>query len=184
MTLYFTRSAIILSWDEAIVGTPSSLNSRVNFELESGPEQRPNPTLRIFEKARELGMKTPRWHQVRAILLLPGVVTGLIPLVLLLSTTDIYIGWSLPEAWKSLPILIGLLLIGFGLVLVGQTVRMFATRGHGTLAPWEPPPNLVVVGVYRHVRNPMISGVLSIVLGESLFFGSITLLLWFLGVAG
>ena len=36
-----------------------------------------------------------------------------------------------------------------------------------------------MVGPYRHVRNPMISGVLFILLAEALFFGSLPILAWF-----
>ena len=66
-----------------------------------------------------------------------------------------------------------------GLTLMVWTNRLFATVGHGTLAPWEPPQKLVVRGVYRHVRNPMITGALCILLGEAIFFGSWWLLGWF-----
>ena len=52
-------------------------------------------------------------------------------------------------------------------------------KGKGTLAPWELTQSLVVEGVYRHVRTPMISGVILVLLGESMltaslpvFFGS------------
>jgi hypothetical protein len=38
---------------------------------------------------------------------------------------------------------------------------------------------MVVVGPYRHVRNPMISGLLLILLAEALFFGSLPILAWF-----
>ena len=60
------------------------------------------------------------------------------------------------------------------------TIRQFATVGEGTLAPWEPPQRLVVRGVYRHVRNPMISGVLFVLLGESALTASAPLCRWFL----
>jgi protein-S-isoprenylcysteine O-methyltransferase Ste14 len=66
---------------------------------------------------------------------------------------------------------VGLLLMLAGLSLVVKTVRLFAVVGKGTLAPWDPPKNLVVEGPYRYVRNPMITGVLTILLGESAFFG-------------
>src|SRR5919202_986332 len=62
---------------------------------------------------------------------------------------------------------------------VVKTVVLFATVGRGTLAPWAPPERLVVRGVYRRVRNPMISGVLSVLCGEALLFGSVPLLEWF-----
>lgn len=50
----------------------------------------------------------------------------------------------------------------------------------GTLAPWNPTQRLVVQGVYCHVRNPMISGVLAILLGEAVMAASLPLLSWFL----
>jgi protein-S-isoprenylcysteine O-methyltransferase Ste14 len=64
------------------------------------------------------------------------------------------------------------------LVLVVTTVRLFILIGKGTLAPWDPTQKLVVVGVYRHVRNPMISGVTAILLGEAITLGSVGLLIF------
>lgn len=55
-----------------------------------------------------------------------------------------------------------------GLVFFAASLRRFATEGHGTLAPWDPPRELVLRGPYRYVRNPMISGVVLVLLGESL----------------
>jgi protein-S-isoprenylcysteine O-methyltransferase Ste14 len=75
---------------------------------------------------------------------------------------------------------LGLSLIGLGLVLVVSTNLLFARIGRGTLAPWDPTQKLVVRGVYRYVRNPMISGVSFILLGEVLISGSLRLLGWFL----
>lgn len=59
-----------------------------------------------------------------------------------------------------------------GLALFLDTVRRFAREGRGTLAPWDPPPRLVVHGPYRFVRNPMISGVLFILTGEAMLLHS------------
>lgn len=66
---------------------------------------------------------------------------------------------------------------GFAVMLVGTFVLLWCVRdfyvsGKGTLAPWSPPKNLVVVGLYRFVRNPMYLGVLLLVLGWSLFLAS------------
>jgi protein-S-isoprenylcysteine O-methyltransferase Ste14 len=58
-------------------------------------------------------------------------------------------------------------------------VILFVKVGRGTLTPWIPPQHLVVVGPYRHVRNPMISGVLLILSAETLFLGLQPLLIWF-----
>ena len=46
-----------------------------------------------------------------------------------------------------------------GLSLMRQTISLFSRVGEGTLAPWDPTQKLVVEGVYRRVRNPMITGV-------------------------
>ncbi|MGF7117153.1 methyltransferase family protein [Methanobacterium oryzae] len=71
-------------------------------------------------------------------------------------------------------------MIFLGLLFVSYTNKSFLKIGKGTLAPWDPPKKLVIGGAYRHVRNPMISGVLMIVLGEALIFASIELFLLFI----
>src|SRR3954466_5292636 len=53
-----------------------------------------------------------------------------------------------------------------GLALFATSLYEFATRGRGTLAPWDPPRELVVRGPYRYVRNPMISGVVCVIVAE------------------
>lgn len=60
------------------------------------------------------------------------------------------------------------------------TVAIFATFGNGTLAPWDPPVRLVVRGPYRHVRNPMITGVLLVLLAEAAFLRSLPLAGWWI----
>ena len=58
------------------------------------------------------------------------------------------------------------------------TDALFLKFGDGTLAPWNPPTKLVIRGPYRHIRNPMISSVVIILLGECLFFQSWPLTAW------
>jgi protein-S-isoprenylcysteine O-methyltransferase Ste14 len=72
----------------------------------------------------------------------------------------------------------GVFLLAVGLALFVASLRRFATDGHGTLAPWDPPRELVVRGPYRYVRNPMISGVLLLLLGEALVLRSRSHFLW------
>jgi protein-S-isoprenylcysteine O-methyltransferase Ste14 len=62
----------------------------------------------------------------------------------------------------------GVAILGLGLLLFSASLGRFITEGRGTLAPWDPPRHLVVTGPYRHVRNPMISGVLLVLIGEAL----------------
>jgi protein-S-isoprenylcysteine O-methyltransferase Ste14 len=108
-------------------------------------------------------------RQAAAVVLLPGIVTVVVPA--LLVGTDVDVGWA--------GLAVGLPLIAVGLALVIQTVALFARVGRGTLAPWDPTERLVVRGPYRYVRNPMISGVLFILLGEAALFSSLRLLAWF-----
>ena len=61
----------------------------------------------------------------------------------------------------------GLALLVVGLLLFVGSLRRFATEGEGTLAPWDPPRRLVITGLYRYVRNPMITGVVTVLLGEA-----------------
>jgi protein-S-isoprenylcysteine O-methyltransferase Ste14 len=87
--------------------------------------------------------------------------------------------------WQSIPasrlILLGagVICICLGLLLMTATISLFVRVGKGTLAPWEPPQRLVVQGVYRQVRNPMISGVLFVLLGESTITASMRIFCWF-----
>jgi protein-S-isoprenylcysteine O-methyltransferase Ste14 len=76
---------------------------------------------------------------------------------------------------------LGGVVIAAGVAMWVWTVRLFARIGRGTLAPWDPTERLVVEGPYRHVRNPMITAVLFVLLGEALLFGSVALLLFAAG---
>jgi protein-S-isoprenylcysteine O-methyltransferase Ste14 len=121
------------------------------------------------------------WKHLRAILLLPGMVLLVIPgLVLRRGGFDTLGLWrSMPSSKLILPIM-GIVCVCLGLVLMIATIRLFVTVGKGTLAPWEPPQKLVVRGIYRYVRNPMISGALLVLLGESLLTASLPLFCLFL----
>lgn len=120
------------------------------------------------------------WRHLRAIVPLPTMVTLVIPSVIIYRTGAVHVGWGLSIPFKLLPPLLGCGLIVLGLFLLVRTVSLFAVVGQGTLAPWDPTRRLVVQGVYRHVRNPMISSVLFILLGEATLLGSVPLLEWFL----
>jgi protein-S-isoprenylcysteine O-methyltransferase Ste14 len=111
--------------------------------------------------------------------MLPIAVTILVPIVVLFFTSWLP-SWLLLFPLNYLAVFLSIPLIIGGLYLLGITIKMFDRIGQGTLAPWSPPQQLVVQGIYRHMRNPMITGVLLMLLGESILFGSIWLYLWFL----
>jgi len=102
-----------------------------------------------------------------AFLALPGVFAGLVPAWLVSVDTH-----------RSDGSRFGYLLLGLGLFLLLWCVRDFLVSGRGTLAPWDPPKRLVVVGLYRFVRNPMYLAVLTLLLGWSFAIGS-RLLAWY-----
>ena len=118
------------------------------------------------------------WQHIKAILLLPIMVTVIIPVAILSFTGLDGMAFYRPAPWHALMLTGAAILLSFGLLLFATTVGLFVRIGRGTLAPWSPTQRLVVVGVYRYVRNPMITGVFCILLAEALFFGSPALLGW------
>ena len=116
-------------------------------------------------------------RHLRAIGALPGLVIAGIPAIVL-ALTDFEVGWGLDGPLRALPVVAGAALAGAGLTLMYRTISLFAREGGGTLAPWDPTRKLVVRGPYRYVRNPMIVGVLCVVMGEAVAFGSPALALW------
>ena len=112
------------------------------------------------------------WRHLAAVLLLPGVVMIGVPALIVWQT----------DARLRPAAVVGIPLIAAGVLLVISTITLFAMVGRGTLAPWDPTSKLVVQGPYRYVRNPMISGVLFILVGEAACFASLPLLIWFAAV--
>jgi len=74
--------------------------------------------------------------------------------------------------------LLGLFIMITGLYIMTLTISAFIKIGKGTLAPWSPTKKLVIAGMYRYVRNPMIMGVLTVLIGESIAIMSIDILKW------
>lgn len=89
------------------------------------------------------------------------------------------VGWGLPGVAAALPVIGGAIAILAGLRLAYETISLFGSEGEGTLAPWDPTRKLVVRGPYQRVRNPMITGVGLVLLGESAILGSTSILVEF-----
>jgi len=113
-----------------------------------------------------------------AIVLLPGTVTVVVPALIVAGGEGPSVAWDLGGVGAPLLATAGAVLIAAGLALWAWTVSLFARRGKGTLAPWDPTTRLVVAGPYRHVRNPMISAVLAVLVGETALLGSAGLAIW------
>jgi protein-S-isoprenylcysteine O-methyltransferase Ste14 len=119
------------------------------------------------------------WRHLISILVFPVTMTLVIPALIVI-----------PENVRphlSSPLGVGLAIVGGVLIAGGLgmwmwTVLLFHRVGKGTLGVGNvmgEPVHLVVAGPYRHVRNPMITGVLAILLGEAAVAASGGLLLWF-----
>ena len=100
----------------------------------------------------------------------PGIVAGYVP-------------WRICRWHVEAPLLgisslrlVGMLLIAAGLPVLLDSFARFALQGLGTPAPIFPTRHLVVSGLFRYVRNPMYVAVVSLILGQGLFFGSVLVL--------
>ena len=109
-------------------------------------------------------------------LLLPFVVLILVPFIILyfykIPLTN-YRGILL-----DLQFAVGLVLIVVGLCGLAWTISLFTSTGKGTLAPWDPTKKLVVRGPYAYARNPMITSVIAVLVGEAFLLSSWSILLW------
>ncbi|MEX0897637.1 MAG: isoprenylcysteine carboxylmethyltransferase family protein [Steroidobacteraceae bacterium] len=106
-------------------------------------------------------------------LVVPGTVAVYLPLYF---TGDLPVGPT------------GAVVTGSVLILIGAAVYLscqwdFARFGRGTPAPIDAPSKFVSRGLYRHVRNPMYLGVLTVILGWATVFRATALLWYGLGVA-
>jgi len=100
-----------------------------------------------------------------AFLALPGMAAFAVPAAWL---------WTTGHLTLAQPA--GLAPIGVGLMALLWCVRDFYVSGKGTLAPWAPPENLVVAGLYRYSRNPMYVAVALVLIGWAISFSSMSLL--------
>jgi protein-S-isoprenylcysteine O-methyltransferase Ste14 len=106
-----------------------------------------------------------------ALLVLPGIVAFAVPLLLFVP------------GWRNLSVdALGLIPLAAGIILLLCCVREFYVAGRGTLAPWAPPQDLVVTGLYRFSRNPMYVAVVLILLGWAATFHSWALAVYALAV--
>ncbi|HXZ85115.1 MAG TPA: isoprenylcysteine carboxylmethyltransferase family protein, partial [Myxococcota bacterium] len=121
-------------------------------------------------------MSSAALRHALAVLALPFAVAVLVPLWI---ARRFAVSLAFPDSFLgSLGVAAGLAVLGVGVTLFVASLRRFADEGQGTLAPWDPPRALVIRGPYRYVRNPMISGVIAVLLGEALLLRSLPHAVW------
>jgi len=108
--------------------------------------------------------------------ILKNIFSFILPItVLILVPRWIEKSWTVPS---YVNLVAGSTLGLIGLSVMAVTITSFIRIGKGTLAPWSPTQKLVVVGLYRYVRNPMIMGVATVLLAEAVTFWSLPILEW------
>ena len=98
----------------------------------------------------------------------PGTVAGYVP-------------WRLTRfesTASGLPLVIAFGLFAIGAAIYTWCVWDFAFYGRGTPAPIDQPKKLVIRGLYRYIRNPMYTGVLTVILGWALLYRSVEVLVY------
>jgi protein-S-isoprenylcysteine O-methyltransferase Ste14 len=108
---------------------------------------------------------------------LPVIVILIIPIILV-SGFHYVPFWGLLAVTAAVLLFTGMLFVGSGLILLFSTISLFTSMGEGTIAPWAPTNKLVYTGVYAYVRNPMLTGVFFVLIGESISIGSIPLTIY------
>ena len=115
-----------------------------------------SPAMRLF-----LGLRS-----LLFLILLPGTVAGYIPFRILRGSGQLFV-----PTLSFGAVLAGCVAFA-GICVLLRCVWDFFAAGRGTLAPIDPPRQLVVRGLYRFTRNPMYNGVVAVLLGEAWFFRS------------
>jgi protein-S-isoprenylcysteine O-methyltransferase Ste14 len=102
----------------------------------------------------------------------PGTMAGLVP------------WWILPAGARWGSGLVGILALvlaaGGAAIYFWCAFWGFASYGHGTPLPLDPPKRLVAHGLYRLMRNPMYVGVGTVVAGAAIGFRSANLAIYLL----
>jgi protein-S-isoprenylcysteine O-methyltransferase Ste14 len=112
-------------------------------------------------------LKTLLWS-----VFVPGTLTTLVPYLVFHSISEEFsfnlFGYHY----------LGMIPILFGVLLYFWCAWNFTFIGEGTPAPFDAPKKVVAAGAYRFVRNPMYVAVVSVLLGEAVFFQSASLLIY------
>jgi protein-S-isoprenylcysteine O-methyltransferase Ste14 len=86
--------------------------------------------------------------------------------------------FRIPMGESVWQIALAALLIVAGTAPAFESMKRFVLVGRGTLVPAVPTERLVASGFYRHVRNPMYTGLLVVLGGEAILFESRDLVLY------
>lgn len=106
-------------------------------------------------------------------ILQPGMVAGVVPYWL--ANTQFQ---NVLRSAFRLPQYIGIVVFTLGLIILFHCIFRFIVEGKGTISPADPTKHLVIKGLYKFSRNPMYVGVMMILIGETIFCSSPSLLIY------
>jgi len=92
------------------------------------------------------------------------------------GTVGVYLPQALRSDQRALPLPVhfaGIAVFACGAAIYFWCAWDFAAKGLGTPLPLDAPRVLVVKGLYRFSRNPMYVGVLSVIFGQAIYYGSL-----------
>jgi len=105
--------------------------------------------------------------------IVPGSVGVYIPILL---------GRGIPAKAGAIPV-VSWLLFATAAAIYGWSVWQFAAHGRGTPFPMDAPKRLVARGPYQYTRNPMYLALFAALLGWTLLYQTVSLVLYSLAVA-
>lgn len=128
----------------------------------------------VFRTGKSPGKKRFLWSLAGALFWYGAVII----MVIISPWVDRQLGLKLPIP-LLLRLTVGIMLFLVGIPMVAWTItRLLRTKG--TPIPFNPPPTLVINGLYRYVRNPMHLGWTIVLLGVAILEQSFTLLVIFI----
>jgi protein-S-isoprenylcysteine O-methyltransferase Ste14 len=108
----------------------------------------------------------------------PGVVAGLVPWLLTRWRPRRHVPGGVATRTA------GVALVGVGGSVITHSFARFVREGLGTPVPVAPPTELVVGGLYRHVRNPMYLALDCLIVGQAFLLGRARLVAYAAAVTG
>lgn len=106
-------------------------------------------------------------------LVVPGTIAGYVPWWMVRHRELVLSAWTAAVAVNIL----------LGVAIYLWCLWDFASYGGATPAPIDAPKKLVVRGMFRHVRNPIYVGVLSIILGWAMLYQALNVFIYGVCVA-
>ena len=122
-----------------------------------------------------IGTKKTRITLTPVGLVIFGVFTSLFVIISILIDRWLTLPWLVS---RNLSWIIAMLLIAFGVSMTTWSAAHFL-KVKGTPVPFNPPPKLVITGPYQFVRNPMLTGVFSLLFGIGFAVNSLSLVVLF-----